>query len=289
MNTASFPNKTISLADACALYREIIAADPIQMALKSGGMSWADTFDEDPVPTEEEMALYRAAQQEADRKKAVARMEARIARAKEDYDKVVSQLNRRPIAIQLSQERLEEYYEAKEAWLLTNQEYLESDPDELGMLFESYWEERYDEWFRHETKDIHRDANGEPEICRYFSSPGGCRLADGKKCPYKHIAGAAPEPCRFFATPRGCNKGSSCPFAHPTTANTATTWRQASATQASASETQASGNRFSDASSVASGGSWTSVKPRQGPSTEICRFFKSPRGCNKGSSCPYKH
>ena len=284
--------------DIWAQYRQMLAEDPVHQAMMAGTMSWADTLDPEPVPTEEEIAEYRRAQQEHLKRQEREQMLARLEKAKDNYDLVVRQLNRRPIAHQLAQERLDDYYEAKEAWLLTNEEYLESDPDTLGMGWESDWEEKYDEWFKHETKDIHRDANGEPEVCRYFNSPGGCRLADGKKCPYKHVAGAAPEACRFFGTPRGCNKGSSCPFAHPTTATTASSWRQASASaSATASGSFTSFASFGaaaggggDASSVASGGSWTSVKPRQAaPSAEFCRFFKSARGCNKGSSCPYKH
>lgn len=273
--------------DIWAIYRKMLAEDADYQAMLKGTLSWADTLDE-PTVTEEDVASWRQAQANAEAERAHKLMLERIENAKANYDMVVRQLNNRRIAIAISQEHLEDYYEAKMAWLLTNEEYVNQDPDELGMAWESHWEERYDEWFRHETKDIHRDENGEPEICRYFSSPGGCKLPDGKKCPYKHVAGAEPEPCRFFNSPRGCNKGSSCPFKHVTVAESAPTWRQ------SHDDWRSETASVSSFRSSANDG-WTLPKtngrpPRAPqPRTEECRFFKSRQGCNKGASCPYKH
>lgn len=62
-------------------------------------------------------------------------------------------------------------------------------------------------------KEIHLDANGEPEECRFFNSVHGCRA--GASCPYKHIQRAQQEiECRFFKTPRGCRSGAACIYKH---------------------------------------------------------------------------
>ena len=231
-----------------------LRADPIYMGMQNGTVSWADTLDEEEE-TPEQIAAFRIKRREYELlAEEAARARTAIA-FRENYDTVVVELNKRRVTAELVQTEFDEREVDKQAWLETQEDYNSQDPDELGMNWESYWSNTYDDWYKHATKDIHRDANGEPEICRFFSSPGGCNLPNGKKCPYKHVAGAAPEPCRFFSTPRGCNKGSSCPFSH-----VEASWRQP-----------------------------TTVGQRPPSPAEGCRFFKSSRGCNKGSSCQYKH
>jgi len=64
-------------------------------------------------------------------------------------------------------------------------------------------------------RKIHLDANGEPEECRFFNSPAGCR--DGEACVYKHTPRALCDiPCRFEATDAGCRpmRGKVCPYKH---------------------------------------------------------------------------
>ena len=64
-------------------------------------------------------------------------------------------------------------------------------------------------------RKIHLDENGQPEECRFFNSPAGCR--DGDQCVYKHTPRALCDiPCRFEATDAGCRpmRGKVCPYKH---------------------------------------------------------------------------
>jgi len=226
-------------------------ANPMMALLANTAVSWADVLlnDEAPASAEEQLEIADARISAAAAYK-VSLAAAQLKAARTNYKLVISQLKARPESRVIAQEAVDAHYSAKQEWLETQQEYLEQDPDVLGMGWETVWNERYDDWFKHATKDIHRDAHGEPEVCRFFNAPGGCRLANGKKCPYKHIAGAVAEPCRFFNSARGCKNGSSCPFSH-----------------------------------VQEGPSW-----RAPPVLVMdCKFFRSPRGCAKGLKCPYKH
>mmetsp|Transcript_41460 Transcript_41460/g.67273 ORF Transcript_41460/g.67273 Transcript_41460/m.67273 type:complete len:298 (-) Transcript_41460:105-998(-) len=66
-------------------------------------------------------------------------------------------------------------------------------------------------------------ASGGSEVCRYFSSPGGC--SRGESCRYIHDKsggggatggglGRGSPICRFFNSPGGCARGDSCRFLH---------------------------------------------------------------------------
>jgi hypothetical protein len=261
--------------DYCAKLKELIAADPIIVALQQGTISWADTLkDEEETPAQ--LEAFRVRQQACQAARELELKQARIAAiaatARTNFDAVVVQLNRRPIACAIAQAHLDDYHAAKQAWLETVDDY-DCDPDDFDGDWEQHWTDTYDDWYKHATKDIHRDANGEPEVCRFFNSPGGCRLPDGKKCPYKHVAGVAPEPCKFFNSPRGCNKGAACPFTH---ASAAPSWRVAG------------GGGACGASSCNASSCSSHSRPPLPPRME-CKFFKSARGCNKGDACPYKH
>ena len=61
----------------------------------------------------------------------------------------------------------------------------------------------------HSHRSGHSD---EPEECRFFNSPNGCR--EGTDCPYKHVERALSEiPCRFNGTAPGSKPafGKRCP------------------------------------------------------------------------------
>ena len=222
-----------------------------------------------------------------------------------------------------AQELLDSRTESMWDWIRAQQEYQEMTEEEfeaLGMGWESYWEEKYEAYLAEVLPgNLHRDpTTGEVEICRFFSLPGGCRpKPGGGACPYRHVAGAPAEVCRFFNSPRGCKNGDACPFSHA--APTATTgngldfavaraggpsWRQASASSV------ATGSRRSSVSTEASADGWEVAASRRFPTAAAtsgrppiapqrtanaggaqaeCRFFRSPRGCKNGASCPYKH
>ena len=247
-------NKFAALAEPVTLaekLRSLMASNPMMAALANVTISWADLLlnDEGPSTMAEKQDIAEACAKAAAAHK-IARQQQQTTAARKSYGLLLSQLKSRPESRVVAQEAVDTHYSAKQEWLETQQEYVEQDPDVLGMAWESVWDERYEDWFKHATKDIHRDAHGEPEVCRFFNAPGGCRLPNGKKCPYKHVAGAVAEPCRFFNSPRGCKNGSSCPFSH-----------------------------------VQEGPSW-----RAPPVLVMeCKFYRSPRGCAKGLKCPYKH
>ena len=224
-----------------------------------------------------------------------------------------------------AQELLEYRIESMWDWIHAQKEYQDMTEDEfeaLGMGWESYWEDKYEAYLETVLPgSLHRDATGEVEICRYFNMPGGCRPKEGGgACPYRHVAGAAPEreECKFFSSPRGCRSGDACPFKHTVAA--APSWRsapvhagsgEAFASARSGAAAAAGGSRRSSVSTEASDG-WQVAVPRFRPAAEAassasrpplhrpsaaggaraaepCKFFKSPRGCRSGSSCPYPH
>lgn len=235
-------------------FKQMLATNPMMAALANTTISWADLLlnDEAPVTAAEQLEIDDARSIAAAAYKAsMAIAQSKMAHA--NHKLVMSELKALPEARLVAQENLDTYYSAKQEWLNSQLEYVEEDPDTLGMGWETHWDDRYDDWFKHATKDIHRDASGEPEICRFFNTPGGCHLQNGKKCPYKHVTGSIAEPCRFFNSPRGCKNGSSCPFRH-----------------------------------VQEGPSWRT--PAAGGQTVVdCKFFRSARGCAKGTKCPFKH
>lgn len=225
-----------------------------------------------------------------------------------------------------AQDLLEARTDSMWDWIRAQKEYQEQTEEEfeaLGMGWESYWEEKYEAYLAEVLPgNLHRDAAGEVEICRFFSLPGGCRpKPGGGACPYRHVAGAAQEVCRFFNTPRGCRSGDACPYAHTAPAsasagggldfaaaraggpawrlpNAATGSRRSSvSTEASADGWETAGSkRFTPAPSAASfgGGARPPLPPQRSAAggsaaAAECRFFRSPRGCKNGASCPFKH
>jgi Zinc finger C-x8-C-x5-C-x3-H type (and similar) len=76
----------------------------------------------------------------------------------------------------------------------------------------------------------------------------------------------SPQPCRFFATPGGCRRGTSCHFAHGTTANPTNNSQQHSHRSPS--------DRRSDSSQNPNG---------------TCRSFWQTGACRFAFDCKYKH
>jgi hypothetical protein len=205
------------------------------------------------------------------------------------------------------QEVLEADIDAMWAWVHAQPEYqamTEEDVDDMANYWDSYWEEKYSTHLEKTLPGtLHLDADGNVAICRYFNTPGGCHREPGTgACPYKHIAGVAPEaePCKFFNSPRGCKNGDACPFKHVRATESAAggSWR----TQPSAAWDSVRRESVSTVS-TASGGEegWTAATGQRRTATggarppvaphqrEPCRFFRSPRGCAKGATCPYAH
>jgi len=203
------------------------------------------------------------------------------------------------------QEVLEADIDAMWAWVHAQPEYqamTEEDVDDMANYWDSYWEEKYSTHLENTLPGaLHLDADGNVAICRYFNTPGGCHREPGTgACPYKHIVGVAPEaePCKFFNTPRGCKNGNACPFKHVHIAESepSGSWRTqpsdawgsvrcgSVSTVSSAEEgwTAATGQRRT----TATGGGRPPLAQHQ---REPCRFFRSPRGCAKGATCPYAH
>ena len=106
------------------------------------------------------------------------------------------------------------------------------------------------------TVTTRKAADAEPEDCRYFSLPSGCKSGD--QCKFKHRYQASAQPRKAPAQPRQASAQPRQASAQP---------RQASAPsrQASAPSRQASA---------------------QPP---ICRYLSLPGGCNRGDDCNFTH
>jgi len=74
---------------------------------------------------------------------------------------------------------------------------------------------REDEIATAETRSRCSSVASEPEECRFYNSPKGCR--NGDDCPYEHVKRSLCEiRCRFLDTDRGCrpSRGVRCPYKH---------------------------------------------------------------------------
>lgn len=175
----------------------MLAADQDYQRMCSPSSMWADEMDDDrPLSAEEiaECAAIRLMWQEEDRE--FANKAAENARLAEEEE--------------CSKAKEEEQYEAATA------------------ASELYWAihhcgctvEEIDAMPMGSTgcpcyQKIKLDENGEPQECRFFNSPCGCR--DGDACFYKHVERDASEiPCRFEQSEVGCNPGfgRKCPYKH---------------------------------------------------------------------------
>lgn len=177
--------------------RDIIANDPIQTAMMNGTFNWASTLVE-PKWTEEDHINFKRLQKEAmkrieeDKKKrdeALALAETEWLKEAEEDVKYVTSL-----------------WASEEYWIKNHctcsMEDIETHVEELGNPCKCF-------------QKIHLDENGEPEECRFFNSPCGCR--DGDACIYKHTErDPATIACRFELTDVGCNPGfgRKCPYMH---------------------------------------------------------------------------
>ncbi len=192
-------NKNKPTIDYGVALRAAIAADPILVALQNGTMSWADCVMMDvPEPTEEEMVAFRAASEKyqaaaADRRAAEVEaqrleMEKEQAEAEEERKYMIAGW-------------------ASEEWWANNRctctwEQIDSLPMGSDVPCLCY-------------KRVHLTEDGEPEECRFFNSPAGCR--DGAHCVYQHVTrDPSTMPCRFEAAAVGCNPGfgRKCPYMH---------------------------------------------------------------------------
>jgi hypothetical protein len=316
--------------------------------------NWGDLVDEDPVDPAQAaawLAESRAIQaQRAAERAAYAQTPEGHAEAIATHRKTVSEFLLRHIQYNISmskavqgrkikpvwrvlyanqcdhqasaQELLDARTESMWDWIRAQKEYQDMTEEmfeALGMGWESYWEEKYEAHLAETLPgNLHIDATGMVEICRFFNMPGGCRpKPGGGACPYRHVAGAAQEVCRFFNSPRGCKNGEACPFAH--TAPTASanvsggmdfataraggpSWRSVDAGSSSRRSSvstdatedgweMAGARRFSPVPTATAGGGRPPLPPQRtssAPQAE-CRFFRTPRGCRSGASCPYKH
>ena len=174
-------------------FKKLIAADPILTAMLNGTAgSWGDLLTNDEISspvTATESRRYQEVRAKMEREEKASK-EIKEAKQKEEDDEMKD-----------------------EAAYLTSL-----------WASEDYWAQNhctcmhFDEPGQFECRcfvKIHLDANGEPEECRFFNSPAGCR--DGESCFYKHVKRDISEiPCRFESTEVGCNPGHGrkCPYMH---------------------------------------------------------------------------
>jgi hypothetical protein len=212
---AEIKSKNLSPAESFkALYDVMFAVmmeDPLQRRLWIGGEgnSWGDVLMDDPEFQESERRY--AEDQRLDRLRRPAYYAA-LEREQEEH-----------MAAQKASADAEKAARAAEA----AEAQLEFDREEASR---AYWSEHcckctMEDWdalpggaFPEVCpcyRKIHLDANGQPEECRFFNSPAGCR--DGDQCIYKHTPRALCDiPCRFEATDAGCRpmRGKVCPYKH---------------------------------------------------------------------------
>jgi len=151
-------------------------------------------------------------------------------------------------------------------------------------------------------------AGAAQEVCRFFNTPRGCRSGDA--CPYAHTAPAAGTVAGGldFAAARAGGPSWRLPNAATATASASASASNSSRRSSVSTEASADGwmtagtRRFTPAAaspaasfgsgsrpplapqrSAAAGGGGGSAAPAE------CRFFRSPRGCKNGASCPFKH
>ena len=175
------------------------AADPVLRALDLGSMSWGDAFMlDEPEMTLEELEAWKASQ-----------IIYLAARAERDAETAEAR-------------RLVE--EAEEAEAETERKYMEA-----TWAAEEWWGKNRCVCTHEEVdslpmgsdvpclcfKRVHLTEDGEPEECKFFNSPSGCR--DGAGCVYRHVErNPAEMPCRFEASAAGCHPafGRTCPYKH---------------------------------------------------------------------------
>lgn len=180
----------MTVIDYCQILQDILADQP--------AFSWADEIPDDPLPTEAEMAARRFNYVEwQETQKRLAAEQAEMAKLQMEQDR-------------LKAEEEEAYEKANEASMLywatkkctCTHEMIDSLPmgsEEPCLCYQK----------------VKLDENGEPQECRFFNGPGGCR--DGANCIYKHVERNAAEiPCRFEQSAAGCNPGfgRKCPYFH---------------------------------------------------------------------------
>lgn len=196
-NLTEAKEASIRMSIACLL--AAINADPIQLALYNGTMSWADCVMLDaPAATQADLDAFKSASlkfQASANERAAAKAEA-LRLAEQEAVNAAEMDRKYHIASR-----------ASEAWWEINRctcTWDQIDALTMGSLVPCPCYKR-----------VHLTEDGEPEECRFFNSPAGCR--DGAHCVYKHVArDPSTMPCRFEASAVGCNPGfgRKCPYLH---------------------------------------------------------------------------
>ena len=165
-------------------------------------------------------------------------------------------------------------------------------------------------------KKVKLDENGEPQECRFFNSPAGCR--DGADCVYQHKKrDPSTMPCRFELSPVGCNPGfgrkcpymhtkeqtatetvlcrfdgrckpppgATCPYKHSANAGAGASWRSSG----SSSSSSTAGNSWSRAGAAGGCSGSTAAAVRTGSKSDTPCSFGSRCKPRDGKSCPFKH
>lgn len=185
---------------------EMMATDPFLVAMNDGGVCWGDIeYVNKKLPVAAQIAQLRlwAAEEKVWQANIAASRAARLARIAEPME----ESDPEPTAEEKAASYAAQVEAAakQEKWDAVRRHYLETCP--LG--------EFDDDTASIGSHGIHLDENGEPEECRFFNSPAGCR--NGASCPYKHKKRALSEiQCRFMGTDRGCRSGfgKKCPYKH---------------------------------------------------------------------------
>jgi hypothetical protein len=182
-----------------AKLRAMIAAESIQISFSNGTLKWGDsTMLDQPEETPEQIAAFRIAQ-----KKYQAEAAQRQAEALE-----AKRLIEEAEAAEAEEDRkyLEASWASEDWWAMNRCTCTMEEVDSLPMNSDipclCY-------------KRVHLTEDGEPEECRFFNSPAGCR--DGEHCVYQHVTrNPAEMPCRFESSSAGCNPGfgRKCPYMH---------------------------------------------------------------------------
>lgn len=169
-------------------FKQQIAADHILSAMLNGtGGSWGDLLLNDEVSTP--LSAAEAKKYQMIRDKAEADKQAALAKQQAEDEEEAAYLK--------------SLWASEDYWAQNHCTCMHFDEPTVGPFECSCFVK------------IHLDANGEPEECRFFNSPSGCR--DGESCFYKHVKRDISEiQCRFETTEVGCNPGHGrkCPYMH---------------------------------------------------------------------------
>jgi hypothetical protein len=187
----------VNKPDYANILCNILATDQDYQRMSSHLYSWSDMISDEKI-SEEEIEKLRAEKLKWDMECArLAAIEAEEARLEKEKQRIQAE----------DDEKYDNATLASEVyWAIHHCKCTVEEIDAMPMLSETpclcY-------------QKINLDENGEPQECRFFNGPGGCR--DGENCFYKHIERDVSEiPCRFEQSEAGCNPGfgRKCPYKH---------------------------------------------------------------------------